>query len=62
MWAILDKKTNVVLGVVTPDAPLEEVKKFEKEYNLILMTLKNSPATIGDIYKNGKFYKQDKAK
>ena len=55
MWAMLDKDTNIVLGVLSPEAPLEEVEKCQKDFNLILMTLENSPATIGYIYKDGKF-------
>jgi hypothetical protein len=50
MWAILDKKTQIVLGVLTPDAPMQEIKKINKNYDLILMTLQNSPAKIGDKY------------
>jgi hypothetical protein len=56
MWAILDKKTQIVLGVLTPDAPMQEIKKINKNYDLILMTLQNSPAKIGDKYENGRFY------
>ena len=58
MWALLDKNTDIVIGVLPPDATPEGIKKCKKDFNLVLMTLENSPATIGDKYKDGKFYTQ----
>lgn len=55
MWAVLDKKTQIVIGCVPPTATLKEVKKLKKQHDLILMTPANSPARIGDKYMNNKF-------
>lgn len=55
MWAVIDKKTQIVVGSILPTASLEEVKRIEKTFDVVRMTLDNSPATIGDTYKNGKF-------
>lgn len=60
MWALLNKETQIVLGVCTPDADSKTLDKLVQEYDLILMTPENSPATIGDKYKNGKFIKEGK--
>jgi hypothetical protein len=59
MWAVLNKKSQIVVGVLLPDATLEAYKEAEKDYDLIAMTLENSPATIGYIYKNNNFYPID---
>jgi hypothetical protein len=56
MWALLDKKTKIVIGALPPNTLLEEIEKIKETYNLIAMTLENSPATIGDKYIDGKFY------
>jgi hypothetical protein len=58
MWAILDKKTQTVLGVCPPNANQKTLNKLVKEYDLIFMTPENSPATIGDKYKNEKFTRE----
>jgi hypothetical protein len=57
MWALLDKKTQIVIGGLMPDASEENIKEAEKHYDLIPMTLENSPATIGYKYSNNKFYR-----
>ena len=55
MWAVIDKKTQIVLGVIPPDINIEKVNQAKIVYDLVLMTPDNSPATIGDKYENGKF-------
>lgn len=55
MWAILDKNSKTVIGVLPPDTPEEiRLKEFDKKM-LIEMTLENSPAWTGAKYINGKF-------
>lgn len=55
MWAIINKQ-QIVIGVLVPNTPLEEITKVENEgFNVVRMTLENSPATIGSKYENGKF-------
>ena len=56
MWAIINKETKIVIGALMPDAPLEEVEKIKQDYDLVAMTLENSPATIDYKYIDGKFY------
>jgi hypothetical protein len=59
MWAILDKKTQIVLGVLAPDTPLEIIETMEQTNDLVFMTPENSPASIGDEYKEGKFKRME---
>jgi hypothetical protein len=55
MWAMLDKN-KIVIGALIPTTPLEEIIKIQNEgYEVIPMTIENSPATIGSKYENGKF-------
>jgi hypothetical protein len=56
MWAVIDKETQVVVGAIMPDTNLDEVKNAEKEFDIVKMTIENSPASVGDKYANGKFY------
>ena len=56
MWALIDKETQIVIGALMPDAPLKEIEKAKTKWDLIPMTLENSPATIGNKYLDGKFY------
>jgi len=58
MWAVINKKTQIVVGVLPPDATAEQIKQSEEIFDLVLMTIENSPATIGDKYENGKFKKE----
>jgi hypothetical protein len=55
MWAVLDKKTQIVIGILLPTATAEEIQQAENDYDLVLMTLENSPARIGDKYEDNKF-------
>lgn len=55
MWAVIDKETQIVLGALLPDTPLVEVEKASKKYDIVLMTIDNSPASVGDKYEEGKF-------
>lgn len=57
MWALLDNDDKTVLGCIPPDKTEEEAIKIAKGRTIIKMTLENSPAHVGGIYKNGKFYK-----
>lgn len=59
MWAILDKKTQIVLGCLTPDTDAETVKTMEQTHNLVFMTPENSPATVGYKYEEGKFKRME---
>jgi hypothetical protein len=56
MWALIDKETKIVIGALMPDAPLEEIEKAKTKWDLVAMTLENSPATIDYKYIDGKFY------
>ena len=56
MWAIIEKEKNIVIGYLTPDTNIEDVKKFTNEYEVVLMTEENSPAWLGAKYINEKFY------
>ena len=55
MWAVINKTTQIVVGVLPPNANQEQINEAEKNFDLVLMTIENSPATIGFEYKNGKF-------
>ena len=55
MWALLNKLTNIVEGVLIPTAPPKVIEEAKNKWNLIEMTLENSPASIGDKYINNKF-------
>jgi pentose-5-phosphate-3-epimerase len=55
MWAVINKTTQIVIGVILPDTNIEEVKKIAKQFDVVFMTLENSPANIGDKYINNKF-------
>ena len=59
MWAIVSKETQIVIGALMPDAPLNVYENLKKQYDVIAITLDNSPAAQGDIYKDGKFYSID---
>jgi len=54
MWAVLDS-SNIVTACVA-GVSYEEALEQTNNSKLIKMTLENSPATIGNIYKDGKFY------
>ena len=57
MWAILND-SNQVIGCavgVSYETALEE----NKENTLIEMTIKNSPAAIGDYYDGKNFYRKE---
>jgi hypothetical protein len=58
MWALLDYDNKTVIGCFTPDIDitLDEVQKEINGRTIIEMTIENSPARIGDIYIDGKFY------
>jgi hypothetical protein len=58
MWALLDYDNITVVGCFTPDVDmtLDDVKKEINGRTVIEMTIENSPARIGDVYKDGKFY------
>jgi hypothetical protein len=56
MWAVIDKKTQVVVGAIMPDTSIDEVKNAEKEFDIVKMTIENSPASVGDKYLDGKFH------
>lgn len=56
MYAVLHTDNKTVVDVIPPDKTLEEIIKWAKNRPLIKMTIENSPASIGDIYKDGKFY------
>lgn len=55
MWAAIHKDTKEVIGAILPTATITELQKAEKIFDLVLMTLENSPAKIGDKYENNKF-------
>jgi hypothetical protein len=57
MWAVIDKQTQIVVGAIMPDAKIEDVKNAENDFDIVEMTLENSPASIGDKYEEGKFKK-----
>jgi len=59
MWAILDKDSKTVIGVLPPDTPKEIRLKEFNEKMLIEMTLENSPAWTGAKYVNGKFVEKE---
>jgi hypothetical protein len=59
MWAVIDKETQIVLGALLPDTPLVEVEKASKKYDIVLMTIDNSPASVGDKYEEGKFKRME---
>ena len=54
MWAVLNNSDIVVACVA--GVTYEEALKQTNNSKLIEMTFENSPATVGDIYKDGKFY------
>jgi hypothetical protein len=56
MWAIVNKKTNMVVACAPTELEKKERTFQEKENYLIKMTLDNSPAWIKGHYKDGKFY------
>ena len=56
MWAVLDYDGETVITCIPPDAKAEEVNKWLNGRTIILMTVDNTPATVGGKYKDGKFY------
>ena len=56
MYAVLDYDNEKVITMIPPDAKADEVNEWLDGRTTILMTLENSPAGIGWIYKDGKFY------
>ena len=60
MWAVLDKKTQIVVGVVYPTVDVKTIEEHKKNYDLVFMTPENSPASFGNKYENNKFIKGDK--
>ena len=57
MWAIINKKTNQVVDILEPTAMQDEIEKKSKKYNLVAMTIENSPAYLYGYYVNNKFTK-----
>jgi hypothetical protein len=55
MWAVIDKETKQVIGMLEPIATQKEIDKALKNYDLVLMTLENSPASLYGYYVDGKF-------
>ena len=55
MWAILE--SDIVVGCIPPNVPIENVEEISKKHLLIFMTEENSPAWLGAKYENGKFVK-----
>jgi hypothetical protein len=59
MWAVLDYDNKTVIGVLPPDMP-EQTRLDEANGRILIpMTLENSPAYVGGIYVNGKFYRTE---
>jgi hypothetical protein len=56
MWAVLDYDNKTVIGLYAPDVPEDVRLKDAEGRTQILMTLENSPAYVGGIYVDGKFY------
>jgi hypothetical protein len=59
MYAVLHTDNKTVVDVIPPDRTLEEIIKWANGRKLIKMTFENSPASINDIYENGKFHKKE---
>jgi len=60
MWATVDKQTQQVVGMVQPTATQEEINEAYKLFDLIEMTVDNSPAYLNGYYINGRFTKPTK--
>lgn len=56
MWAVLDFDNKTVVGLYPPDYSEEFRLKDANGRMQIFMTPENSPAYIGGIYVNEKFY------
>ena len=56
MYAVLHTDNKTVVDVIPPDKTLEEIIKWANNRPLIKMTPENTPAYIGGIYEDGKFY------
>ena len=57
MWAIINKKTNQVVDILEPTATQNMIKEKLEKYDLVAMTLDNSPAYLYGYYVNNKFIK-----
>lgn len=55
MWALLNDK-KIVIACITPDKTEEEAIQIANGMEIIRMTLENTPAYIGAVYRDGKFY------
>ena len=58
MWAVIDIDKETVIGVIPPTYSEEEAYKLVApySYDLVKMTLENSPAYSQGKYKENKFY------
>lgn len=56
MWALLGTDNKTVVGMISPEISIEEIENKRNGAVLIKMTPKNSPATTGGEYRQGKFY------
>ena len=57
MWAVLDYDNKTVIGMYPPDCPENVRLEDAKGRTQVLMTLENSPAYVGGLYIDGKFYR-----
>lgn len=55
MWALIDKKTNIVIDCIAGVSYEEAIKKAGSDYYLVEMTLDNSPAYVFGHY-DGEFF------
>lgn len=60
MWTLLDYDNKTVVGWFPPETPIDVVEEQANGRMTILMTVDNSPAWLGAIYKDGKFIKKEK--
>lgn len=62
LYAVLDYDRKTVVGVIPPDANLEQLVDEINGRLLIEMTLDNTPAGIGWIYDGHKFISPEDSK
>ncbi len=55
MWAIINRETKQVVSMLEPIATQEEIDKMLIDFDLVLMTMDNSPAHLFGYYEEGKF-------
>jgi hypothetical protein len=55
MWAIINRETKQVVSMLEPMATQNEIDAMLIDFDLVLMTIDNSPAHLFGYYEEGKF-------